>query len=190
MAKKKEKKIIQIEQHANDDFKPQYIKEIEEHMAKGFSAESFCAIIGIHRTTLYNWAERYVEFFYAIKRGREKSQLYWEEIGQRGAKGKIRNFNVTAYIFSMKNLHRWRDNEPDPFAMIAARIGQPTAKKDMTEDEKLAYAKGLIRELTEFVDSRQPILDAHTVGLDKDPVNERDANDVGKLPVALSDLKR
>jgi hypothetical protein len=185
----KKKKLIQIEQHTNDQFKPQYIKEIEEHMAKGFSAESFCAIIGTHRRTLYNWAERYPDFFHAIKRGREKSQLFWEEIGQRGAKGKIRNFNVTAYIFSMKNLHRWRDNEPDPFAMIAARAQTPV-KKDMTEEEKLAYAKGLIRELKEFVDSRQPILDAHTVGLDKDAVNERAADDVGKLPVALSDLKR
>lgn len=170
------------------EYDPKYCDEVVAHMAEGYSLESFAAKLDVTRQTLYNWAEK-PEFFDAIKRGREKSQWHWEQIGQKGAKGKIKNFNVTAYIFTMKNLHRWRETEPDPLALIAARISAP-AKKDMTEGEKLDYAKGLREQLDEFINSRQPILEAKAIGLDKEPLNERETHDVGALPVALDDLKR
>jgi len=88
-----------------DDFCEQLIK----HMSEGFSFESFGGKISVNQDTLYAWARTHQEFSDAKKEAFEKSRLFWETIGIKGAQGKIPFFNVTAWIFNMKNRFGWRD---------------------------------------------------------------------------------
>lgn len=54
------------------------------HMAQGFSFESFAATIDCHRDTLYEWRNVHEEFSDAYKRGNEKRLLLLESIGNKG----------------------------------------------------------------------------------------------------------
>lgn len=92
------------------DYKPEYCHLIKDHMAKGFSFESFAAIVDVSRETLYAWCRDFPEFSDACDRAKEKARFYWEETGIKGANGKIRNFNGGVWTFWMKNRFKWHDN--------------------------------------------------------------------------------
>lgn len=85
------------------DYKPEYCQALMDHMAEGYSFESFAATIGKHRDTLYEWEKVHPAFSDSKKKGRELGLLEWEKIGKRGITGKIPFFNNASYIFTMKN---------------------------------------------------------------------------------------
>lgn len=90
-------------------YKPAYCNEVKEHLAQGYSLTTWGGTVGICRETCYNWAKEHVEFFNAIKIGRAKGQLVWEQrLETQAASGEG---NTTAIIFAMKNLYRddWAD---------------------------------------------------------------------------------
>lgn len=89
-------------------YKPEYCEQLIKHMAMGLSYETFGATINVAQSTVYLW-EKHPEFSEAKKEGFDKSRLFWERLGTAGAMGKIKNFNVTAWIFSMKNRFKWTD---------------------------------------------------------------------------------
>ena len=91
-------------------YRPEYCEMIIEHMAEGLSKEAFAGVIGVHKETIYNWAEANPEFSDAIKTGEVKSRLFWEKLGMAGASGSD-EFNATAWIFNMKNRFGWRDKQ-------------------------------------------------------------------------------
>lgn len=90
-------------------YKEEYCDQIIEHLAQGFSMESFAATINCSRDSLYEWRNKHKSFSDSIKIGLEKSLIFWEKIGQEGTLGKIKGFNCATYIFSMKNKFRWTD---------------------------------------------------------------------------------
>lgn len=77
----------------------------------GATKEKMATACGISKETLYDWAEKHVEFSDAIKEGELLSQVWWENAGQLAAIGTVEGFNSTAWIFSMKNRFpdRYRD---------------------------------------------------------------------------------
>lgn len=91
------------------EFKPEWCDKLIKHMAKGYSFESFAALVDAWSDQLYLWIERYPEFYEAKKRGEAKSRLTWETMGFDGAKGKIPGFNSGTWIFNMKNRFHWKD---------------------------------------------------------------------------------
>ena len=91
------------------DYHPVYCIDLVEHMEVGLSYETFAAKIDVIPQTLYNWEKRFPEFLDAKKRGQIKSQLFWEELGIKGASGYILHFNTGAWVFNMKNRFKWRD---------------------------------------------------------------------------------
>jgi len=95
------------------DYKSEYCDQLILHMNEGLSFESFSAIVGVCKDTLYEWAKVNKEFSDAKKRGTELSRYFWEKIGVDGATGIIKNFNCTAWIFNMKNRFRneWADRQ-------------------------------------------------------------------------------
>jgi hypothetical protein len=82
-------------------------------MEQGLSYESFSATIGTHRDTLYAWEKVHPEFSDAKKIGRELSLLWYERIGNQATQGEVPNFNATAWVFSLKNKHQYRDKTPE-----------------------------------------------------------------------------
>jgi hypothetical protein len=86
-------------------------------MAKGKSVVQFCAKIGIHRDTFYEWVNSNPIFSDTYKKAVELCESYWEDIGKRGILGlSIKNddgteskINTGMYVFYMKNRFHWKD---------------------------------------------------------------------------------
>ena len=93
------------------DYKPEFCEELIAHMTKGYSFESFAAVIGVHRDTLYEWVKRHVEFSDAKKRARDAALYWWEKVGEAGLTGQLKGFNAAVWIFSMKNRFKWTDEK-------------------------------------------------------------------------------
>lgn len=92
-------------------YDPKYCDMLIEHMAQGFSFESFAGKIGVCFKTLYTWKDQHPEFLQAQSNGKARSLTWWEDQGrlamwtdEKGSK-----FNNTIWIFSMKNKFGWRD---------------------------------------------------------------------------------
>jgi hypothetical protein len=83
-----------------------YRKEFPEmltaHFQKGYSFESFGALVHVDKTTMYDWLKVHPEFKAAKEQGVLKSLLYWEKIGINAVMGQIQGFQPSTYIYTMK----------------------------------------------------------------------------------------
>lgn len=93
---------------APSKYRDEFPEQLVEHMTKGLPFETFAATIGVDSDTLYRWREKHPEFGAAKKRGEVAAYLFYMKMGQGLALGKIKG-NVTAWIFMMKNICKWRD---------------------------------------------------------------------------------
>jgi DNA-binding XRE family transcriptional regulator len=98
-----------------------------EHMAQGFSFESFAGLVGVSKQTIYDWQEANPQFLDSKKIGIERARLFWERMGieniinketmVRDEDGNIQqtktSLNSTVWIFNMKNRFKdeWRDRQ-------------------------------------------------------------------------------
>jgi len=92
-------------------YKPEYCQMLIDHMSKGFSFESFCAIINVHPDSLHEWVKTHKDFSVAKIQGKEMEGMFWERILIAGATGQIPGYNAASVIFALKNKlpQRWRD---------------------------------------------------------------------------------
>ena len=90
-------------------YKDDYCQLLVDHMASGFSFESFGAVIDSSKDTLYHWANTIPDFSEAKKKGRIKQLFHDENILNGMAIGKPGN--AAALIFKMKNCHKWTDKQ-------------------------------------------------------------------------------
>jgi len=88
-------------------YRAEYCQLLVEHMQKGLSFETFGTTVGVSHETTYQWAKKYPEFAEAKKKALAECRLFWERMGVQGAAGKLKNFNVGAWIFNMKNRFLW-----------------------------------------------------------------------------------
>jgi len=104
------------------DYKPEYCEMLIEHMAKGFSFETFGATIRVARSTVFLWAEKHQEFSDAKKLAFDLCQLWWEEksilnienISETEREGNrvstySKSLNTGNFVFNMKNRFGWKD---------------------------------------------------------------------------------
>lgn len=89
---------------------PEYPQMLIDHMNRGYSYETFAAVVTVSVKTLYNWEVEHPDFLQAKEVGTPKGQFFWEGIGLMGINGKIEYFPSAVYIFTMKNRFGWRDN--------------------------------------------------------------------------------
>ena len=73
--------------------------ELVRLATEGKSMVQIAAIFGVDKTTMRDWAKdiKKPEFMEAYRLGRTCSEAYWEEVGQRGAKGLAQRFNAPAW---------------------------------------------------------------------------------------------
>lgn len=90
-------------------YKKAFCEMLINHMAKGFSYESFAGKIGTHRSLLYQWEKKHPEFLDAKKKAFDQCLVFWEEMGHAGTVGKLKGFQTAMWIFQMKNRFRWAD---------------------------------------------------------------------------------
>lgn len=99
-------------------YKPEYCQRLVDHMAQGFSSDSFAGVVDVCIETIRQWKHKNPEFLAAYKRGCAARLLRDEQIYQTAMLGRpvrIGNeeftINVSLLIFKMKSQHRWRTTE-------------------------------------------------------------------------------
>ena len=83
-----------------------YCKWLITHGKGGRSIETFAAVVGVNRSTIYDWVEAYPEFKAAKELSQASAEYYWEGrliIADR------RGDRPIAAIFTMKCRFGWRD---------------------------------------------------------------------------------
>lgn len=116
--------------------------EAFEILSRGGSIAHVCAAIGLWKEKLNEWInpehELYAESLaYSIKKGLENSESVWSQIGYDGMTGRIKGFNVVAWIFNMKNRFKWQDKHDHEVKQTHEYIGQ-------TDEQLEAQAKRLL----------------------------------------------
>lgn len=101
----------------NYKYKKEYCQMVKEHMAKGFSFQSFGAVCEVTKDALYKWVDKYPEFREARDIAMGKNLLFWEQAGIEGlysykdSEGASRTFNQAVWIFNMRNRHGWNKDK-------------------------------------------------------------------------------
>jgi len=90
-------------------YDPKFCEMIIEHLSQGYSMESFAGVVSVSRDTIYEWRDKHPSFSDSINIGLSKSLLFWEKLGTGGTVGKLKGFNCSSWIFSMKNRFKWTD---------------------------------------------------------------------------------
>ena len=80
--------------------------EAEQLLAAGKSIARVATNLKVSRETIYAWERKHPEFAQAMRNGRNAAQARWEDIGEEGITGGIKNFSATAWMFTMKNRFR------------------------------------------------------------------------------------
>lgn len=95
-------------------YNPKKNEEVIELMSEGASIVEVAGLLDIARSTLYEWidpkSEQFIpEFSDTIKKGLDKSQIWWERNGRTNLENK--DFNYTGWYMNMKNRFRddWKD---------------------------------------------------------------------------------
>jgi hypothetical protein len=105
-------------------YQKKYCKMLIEHMAKGYSFETFGPSIDVAVATTYRWLTdeptdseevraNKREFREAKIIAVDKCRLFWEKIGIDGmwSEEKGPKLNTSAWIFNMKNRFGWSDRK-------------------------------------------------------------------------------
>lgn len=99
-------------------YKPEFCDMLLDHMDSGLDYGSFAGVVGVKRSTLYDWEKNHEEWAEARELGEGLLYLYNMRLGRDATIGKVRNFNNTVWIFIMKNCHGWRDKQKDEVDVI------------------------------------------------------------------------
>lgn len=103
MAKTKEKKSEPAKMGRPTEYDPIFCKRLIDHMKGGNSFESFGAIAGVSRQTLYNWEGVHPDFLDSKKVGLELSLRFFEDLGKAIATGQLRRLKAEWPIMDKEN---------------------------------------------------------------------------------------
>jgi len=126
-------------------FKPEYCGMLVEHMAKGFSFDSFAGVIGHHKQALSTWVKSIDKFQEAYQLGKAKSLLFWEAKGIEGifnesfGGGVSKTLNAPIWRLNMINRFKWKDRAEE----------EKSIKIDvasLSDEEIMQLAKELLEE--------------------------------------------
>ena len=92
-------------------YKKEFCEQVVEFCRDGSTFEEFASEIGVCVETINEWARKKPEFSAAKKRAKANSLRWWCKIGKAGALGKIKNFQNSVWIFTMKCRFREFYNE-------------------------------------------------------------------------------
>lgn len=135
-------------------YREEFCEMVIEHMAKGFSVESFGGVAGVTDNTIHTWMRTHKNFYASVKIGSSRSRRFWEQLGIDGASGKIPNFNAATWIFNLKNRFGWTDKQEH---LIAAVVQHDLKKiETLPIDEVIKIGKNAI-EYLESKEEEEPL---------------------------------
>jgi len=84
-------------------------EKIVELMGQGYSIEGACGAMELHRDTHYAWIKQHSEYSDAVNLAIQKSAQFYDKLGVNAMAGKLKGFVPSVWIFTRKNLHKWKD---------------------------------------------------------------------------------
>ena len=123
-------------------YKEEYCQKLIDHMAEGYSFDSFAGIVDVNIDTLYEWAKVHADFSDAKSIGTAKSMAWWEKIGRMGMINEIPFFNDRIWRLNMINRFRsqWSDgtknenNDKVKQEIVVRYANRRTNSTDTTSD--------------------------------------------------------
>jgi len=127
-------------------YEERFCEMLIDHMAQGFSYESFAGLVGVSKQTIYDWEKANPEFLDSKKIGVEKSRLFWETQGiegiyttetfeqdENGSRSVKKALNSSVWIFNMKNRFKdeWRDKQETDMNIGITEVLRPKAPEDL-----------------------------------------------------------
>lgn len=146
-------------------YKPEYCGQLIEHMSSGLSYESFAAVVGVNRDTIFHWETLHEEWKEAKAEAFSQSLLFWEKQGIEGLYAETiygdngkpissKSINATIWVFNMKNRFKWRDKQPDEIDTVVNNNNSNTANVTSLSDEQLdAKVKALLMKAQKQADN-------------------------------------
>ena len=123
------------------DFREDLCELLVDHMAAGFSFESFAGRpdVGTHKGVLYEWVARHPSFTDAKRRGEEAGRMWWERQAvecarNRSEGGKAESLNTSLWRLVMMNRFGLHD---------AAKINVELTNPDVARSVQAALDTGL-----------------------------------------------
>lgn len=116
------------------EYKPEYCVPLIEHMADGYSFESFAACVAVSSDTLYTWVSKHEEFAEAKKIGFQLNRVWWETTSKSNA---AKNTGNAAGIrFNMINRFRgeWTDSQHVDMTTKGKELKAPINLNNVSED--------------------------------------------------------
>jgi hypothetical protein len=108
-------------------YDPKFCEMLIDHMAKGYSFESFGSVTDTCKDTLYEWVKVHPEFSDSRKKALDKNRFWWETQAIENILNKKEmtrdkdgntvlvetSINAPIWIFNMKNRFKeeWRDKQ-------------------------------------------------------------------------------
>ena len=105
--KPKEGELIKKDTGRPSSFKVDYLKQLSELVAQGYTVTRICAEWGISRDTYYRWMKENPDFAEASEIGDAAREAWFEQVGIAGMTGQIKGFNATVYLGFMNNKFGW-----------------------------------------------------------------------------------
>jgi hypothetical protein len=115
-------------------YKPEYCQPLIEHMAEGFSFESFAGYVSTSSDTLNTWVHKHAEFAAAKKLGRELNRKWWEAVSRKNAM--LNSGNAAGIRFNMINRFRgeWTDSQHVDLTTKGKEIQKNVNLTNVTEE--------------------------------------------------------
>lgn len=92
-------------------YDPGMCDTVRDLMAQGYSKTAVAGAMKVCRQTFHTWRTRHPAFEQAVRDGETLSLMWWENLGHQATRGEVPGFNAAVWIFSMKNLHGWKDKQ-------------------------------------------------------------------------------
>lgn len=83
------------------DYKPEYCRKVIEYGKRGDSLTAFAADIGVHVTTVRNWADTHKEFFAAMHISKQLACKWFEENMKSQLLTPVKGWPVAAWRYAM-----------------------------------------------------------------------------------------
>lgn len=95
-------------------YQPEFCTRIVVECGKvGMSMNEAASHLGVHKSSLYEWADLYPDFSDAMKKAQAESLAWWEGKGRLSLdqEADAPKFNHVLWYMNMKNRHGWVDKQ-------------------------------------------------------------------------------
>lgn len=103
MTKKKDPEVLPAERMGRPSkYRPEFCRTILEHARQGGTMESFAALCGVSKQSIYTWMKDHPDFMDASKEAEPLRDKFYEDMGKMLATGQLRRVKSEEPVLNAK----------------------------------------------------------------------------------------